>query len=98
MSIAYCNTEHMLVDLFTKLLQGSLFVKLHGLIMGWKHKYNLKMGPTSTNDCVVNINKIEPSKEVIKSNIEKKVEKVGRKKSYTDIVTHRNNKQHDSRK
>ena len=35
MSIAYCSTEHMLADLFTKALQGALFAKFSDVIMGW---------------------------------------------------------------
>ena len=35
MSIAYCSTEHMLADFFTKYLQGSLFVEFCEVIVGW---------------------------------------------------------------
>ena len=43
MSITYCSTEHMIVDFFTKYLQGYQFVKLRELIMGWKDMNTLKM-------------------------------------------------------
>ena len=42
----------MLVDFFTKYLQGSLFMNLCDAIMGRKHIYMLKMGPPSTNESV----------------------------------------------
>ena len=53
--IAYCSTDHMLVDFFTKYLQGSLFVKFREVIIVWKHIDTLQMGPPSINDCVVNV-------------------------------------------
>ena len=51
-SMAYCNTEHMLTDFLTKALEGSLFVKFCDLVMGWKHVDTLQMGPHSTNQRV----------------------------------------------
>ena len=35
--IAYCPTDEMLADYFTKPLQGALFNKLRRVIMGWDH-------------------------------------------------------------
>ena len=52
MSITYCSTEHMLTDSFTKSLQGSLFVKFHEVIMGWKHIDTLQMVQPSTKEFV----------------------------------------------
>ena len=34
--ITYCPTEEMIADFFTKSFQGSLFLKMHDLIMGMK--------------------------------------------------------------
>jgi len=45
--VAYCPTEKMLADFFTKPLQGKLFERLRRVIMGWdhvstlEHEYNL---------------------------------------------------------
>ena len=55
MFIAYCSTEHMFADFFTKSLQGALSAKFRDVIMGWKHVDNIQMGPPSTKDCVVNV-------------------------------------------
>ena len=33
-SIAYCSTEHMLADFFTKYLQGSMFTNFCDVVMG----------------------------------------------------------------
>ena len=49
------------------------------------------MGPPSTKELVGNMDEVESRKEVIKSNIETKYEKLGRKTSYADIVIHGNN-------
>ena len=54
-SIAYCSTEHMLTDFFTKSLQQALFAKFHDVIMGWKHVDTLQIGPPSTKDRVGNV-------------------------------------------
>ena len=35
--VEYCPTEEMLADFFTKPLQGNLFRKLRGVIMGQEH-------------------------------------------------------------
>jgi hypothetical protein len=43
MRIEYCPTEEMVADFFTKPLQGSLFRKLHGLIL------NTPVRPPSTS-------------------------------------------------
>ena len=40
--IAYCPTDEMLADYFTKPLQGALFNKLRRVIMGWDHISTLK--------------------------------------------------------
>ena len=97
MLIAYCRTDHMLADLFTKALQGALFVKLRELIGGWKYIDTLQMVPPSNKECLANMYKVRSSKEVIKSNAEVKYEKVGRKKSYVDISIQGNKKQNDLR-
>ena len=97
-SIAYCRIEHIIADLFTKSLHGELFVNFCEVIMGLKHINNLQMGPPLTKECVGDTNKFESRKKVIQSNAETKDKKVGRDKSYTDIVIHRNKKRHDVRK
>ena len=61
MMIAYCSTEHMLADLFTKYFQGSLFINFHDLIMGCKHIDTLHMGPPSTKKQVENVESLSPS-------------------------------------
>ena len=55
MIIAYCIIEYMLVDLFTKALQGYIFVKFREVIMRWKHIDTLQMGPPSTKERVGNV-------------------------------------------
>ena len=59
-------------------------------IMVWKHIDNIHMVPTSTKELVINMDKVKSIKEIMKSNMDTKDEKVVRKKSYTDIVIHRN--------
>ena len=44
------------------------------------------------------MDQLESRKELIKSNAEVKYEKLGSKKSYADIVIHRNKKRHNIRK
>ena len=60
---AYCSTEHMLADFFTKALQGALLAKLRDVIMGWKHADTLQMGPPSTKECVGNVVKVRSNQE-----------------------------------
>ena len=36
-SIDHCNIPAMLADYFTKPLQGSLFLRLREVVMGWTH-------------------------------------------------------------
>ena len=55
------------------------------------------MVPPSTKERVINMDKVKSIKEMIKSNIDTKDEKLGRKKSYADIVIHTNKKRHDVR-
>jgi hypothetical protein len=40
--VVYCPREEMLADIFTKILQGSLFLKLKRVIMGEEHVSTLK--------------------------------------------------------
>ena len=70
MPIAYCSTEHMLADIFTKALQGSLFAKFCDIIMGWKHVDMIQMGPPSTKELVGDVVKIRSNKEEIESTME----------------------------
>ena len=70
MSIAYCSTEHILADLFTKYLQESLFTDFRDVIMGWKHVDTLQMGPPSTKEIVGNLVKFRSNQEEIDSNME----------------------------
>ena len=92
--IPYCSTDHMLVDFFTKYLQGSLFVKFCEVIIVWKHIDTLQMGLTSTKDSVLNMYNVEPNKEVIKPKVETKDKKLGIKRSHTYIVINGNKKWH----
>ena len=49
-TIEYCPTEMMLVDFFTKPLQGAVFHKFRNVIMGWKTIESLKEpGPIGNN-------------------------------------------------
>ena len=43
--IAYCTTEHILADFFTKALQGFLFANVYDVIMWGIHIDTLQMGP-----------------------------------------------------
>ena len=43
LSIVHCPTEIMLVDFFTKPLQGSLFRKFRDVLVGYKHTSTLVM-------------------------------------------------------
>ena len=61
--IACCSTEHIIADFFTKSLQGALFAKFCDVIMGWKHLYNLQMGPPSTKERVENVVKVRSNQE-----------------------------------
>ena len=97
MSMVYSSTEHMVAYLFTKSLQGELFVNFCEVIMGWKHIDTLQMGPPSNRECVRDKEEVESSREVIESNIETKDEKLVRKKLYVDIVIHSNKKRHNTR-
>ena len=54
-SKTYCSTENMFEYFLTKALQGALFVRFRGVIMGWKHIDTLQMGPPSTKENVGNI-------------------------------------------
>jgi hypothetical protein len=47
LQIVYCPTGQMLVDYFTKPLQGKLFHLFRDVIMGWKHIDTLKHAPSS---------------------------------------------------
>ena len=58
MSIAYCITEHMPVDCFSKSPQGALFAKCCEVIMGWKQVDTIQMGPPSTKERVGNVVKV----------------------------------------
>ena len=69
-SIAYCSTEHMLTDFFTKALQGSLFANFCDVIMGWKHVDTLQMGPSSTKERVGGVVKFRSNQEDIDSNMD----------------------------
>ena len=53
------------------------------------------MGLPSTKERVGNMDKIKSRNEVIKSNVDTRDEKVGRNKSYADILIHRNIKWHN---
>ena len=63
MSIAYCNTEHMPEDFFTKSLQGCLFVRFHDVIMGWKQIDTLHMVPPLTKKNVGDMDEDESRKK-----------------------------------
>ena len=88
--IPYCSTDHMLVDFFTKYLQGSLFVKFREVIIVWKHIDTLHMGLTSTKESVVNMDNVDPNKELIKPKVETKDKNIRRKRSHTYIVINGN--------
>ena len=62
MSSVHCSKDHMLADLFTKPLQGALFLKFCEGIMGWKHVDILQMGPSSTKEYVGNMDEIKSRK------------------------------------
>ena len=81
MAYQLTTAEHStcFVDLLTKALQGALFVNLCEGIMGCKRIDNLKIGPTPTKERVENMDKVESRKELIKSNVDTKYEKVVRK-------------------
>ena len=70
----------MLPDLFTKELQGVLFMKLREVIIGWKHRATLYMGPPSTKDRVKNVDDFNSIKTT-------KKKEIGKEMSYADIVT-----------
>ena len=92
MSIAYSITENTLEDLFNKALQGELFVKFREVIMGWKNIDTLHIWLPLTMERVVNMEKVEPIKEVIEFKVDTKHEHLGAKKLYIDIVIHGNKK------
>ena len=72
MSITYCSTEHILTDSFTTSLQGALFLKFREVIMGWKHIDTLHMGPSSTKECVGNVDKVKSRIKEVGSSIKAK--------------------------
>ena len=67
-SIAYCSTEHMLIDFSTKALQGAIFAKFCDVVIGWKHVDTLQMGPSSTKERVGGVVKFRSNQEDIDSN------------------------------
>ena len=67
MLIAYCSTEHILADFYTKALQGALFVNFCEVIMVWKHIDTLSMVPPSTKESVENVEEVNPIKRQIKN-------------------------------
>ena len=76
MSIAYYSTEHTLTYFFTKSRQGSLFVKVYDVVMGWKHLETLQIGPLSGKECVGNVVKFKSNQEDIESNMETEEERI----------------------
>jgi hypothetical protein len=53
--VRHCATEHMLADFFTKPLQGALFRKFRGILLGYEHVDTLtNMVPSATEERVEN--------------------------------------------
>ena len=88
MSIAYYSTDHMIAYLFTKSVQGALFVKFRKVIMRQKQISTLQIGLLSTKERVGNVVEVESRKGEVESSLEKKEENTESKKSYAYIVIH----------
>ena len=63
--IEYCPTEQMLADYFTKPLQGTLFVKMRNIIMGFNKVSDLS--DIQNEERVENITKCEQNKTILNS-------------------------------
>ena len=46
----YCPTGNMIADFFTKPLQGALFNRFRGVLMGWEHIVTIS--PSRNKECV----------------------------------------------
>ena len=76
--VAYCPTELMLADYFTKPLQGSLFNKFRSVIMGYENISSIFPPDISESEERVGINKFNPadSENVSKNAFKGKSKKV----------------------
>ena len=74
----------MIAYLSAKSLQGDLFVTFCKVIMVWKHIDNLHMGHPSTNECVVNVVRVESNKGEVESSVNKKEENTETKNTYIE--------------
>jgi hypothetical protein len=97
--LKYCLTGKMIADFFTKPLQGALFRKLRGIVMGHAHISTLWDATSPTpqecvgrddngnidNEPVVNVQDVQRLKKV-EPQVRKDISLAGAKRSYAEMV------------